>query len=277
MKKSKFATDLLFFYIPLILLIAFALFPYLWTFLTSIKPENELYTSVLRYLPMEPTLDNYVTLFSKTNFFKNMWNSFLVAGITSIISLFVSLLAAYSFARFNFKGKIFCMVSFLLINMFPPVLLLTPLFTIMRKLGLLYTPYSLMIAYSTFTIPFSVWLLTGYIQDLPVSLEEAAMVDGCSRLEAFIRITLPLTIPGIVATGIYIFITAWNEFIFALMFTNEATRTLPVALQTFIGQFEIQWGLLTAGGVVTTIPVVILFMLIQKKLVEGLTAGAVKG
>lgn len=201
----------------------------------------------------------------------------MVAGITSIISLFVSLLAAYSFARFNFKGKIFCMVSFLLINMFPPVLLLTPLFTIMRKLGLLYTPYSLMIAYSTFTIPFSVWLLTGYIQDLPVSLEEAAMVDGCSRLEAFIRITLPLTIPGIVATGIYIFITAWNEFIFALMFTNEATRTLPVALQTFIGQFEIQWGLLTAGGVVTTIPVVILFMLIQKKLVEGLTAGAVKG
>jgi len=276
-KKNKFINDLLFFYIPLILLIAFAIFPYLWTFLTSIKPERELYTSVLRYLPAEPTLENYVTLFSKSNFFKNMWNSLLVAGVTSIISLFVSVLAAYAFARFNFRGKTFFLGSFLLINMFPPVLLLTPLFTIMRKLGLLYTPFSLMIAYSTFTIPFSVWLLTGYIRDLPVSLEEAAMVDGCSRLEAFIRITLPLTIPGIVATGIYIFITAWNEFIFALMFTNEATRTLPVALQTFIGQFEIQWGLLTAGGVVTTIPVVVLFMLIQKKLVEGLTAGAVKG
>ena len=277
MKKSEFIRDLFFFYIPLILLVIFALFPYLWTFLTSIKPEKELYTPVLRYLPRQPTLDNYSTLFNKTNFFKNMGNSFLIAGITSIISLFVSLLAAYSFARFNFKGKIFFMISFLLINMFPPVLLLTPLFTIMRKLGLLYTPYSLIIAYSTFTVPFSVWLLTGYIQDLPVSLEEAAMVDGCSRLEAFVKITLPLTIPGIIATGIYIFITAWNEFIFALMFTNEATRTLPVALQTFIGQFEIQWGLLTAGGVVTTIPVVVLFMFIQKKLVEGLTAGAVKG
>ena len=277
MNKSKFIRDLFFFYIPLILLVIFALFPYLWTFLTSIKPEKELYTPVLRYLPRQPTLDNYSTLFNKTNFFKNMGNSFLIAGITSIISLFVSLLAAYSFARFNFKGKIFFMISFLLINMFPPVLLLTPLFTIMRKLGLLYTPYSLIIAYSTFTVPFSVWLLTGYIQDLPVSLEEAAMVDGCSRLEAFVKITLPLTIPGIIATGIYIFITAWNEFIFALMFTNEATRTLPVALQTFIGQFEIQWCLLTAGGVVTTIPVVVLFMFIQKKLVEGLTAGAVKG
>ncbi|AEE92218.1 ABC-type transporter, integral membrane subunit [Tepidanaerobacter acetatoxydans Re1] len=276
MKKSKFAKNLLFFYIPLVLLIIFALFPYLWTFLTSIKPEKELYTPALQYLPRQPTLENYITLFNKTNFFKSMGNSFLVAGVTSIISLLVSILAAYSFARFNFKGKMFFMVSFLLINMFPPVLLLTPLFTIMQRLNLLYTPYSLIIAYSTFTIPFSVWLLTGYIQDLPVSLEEAAMVDGCSRLGAFFRITLPLTIPGIIATGIYIFITAWNEFIFALMFTNEATRTLPVALQTFIGQFEIQWGLLTAGGVITTIPVVVLFMFVQKSLVEGLTAGAVK-
>ena len=155
MKKSEFIRDLFFFYIPLILLIIFALFPYLWTFLTSIKPEKELYTPALRYIPRQPTLDNYSTLFNKTNFFKNMGNSFLIAGITSIISLFVSLLAAYSFARFNFKGKIFFMISFLLINMFPPVLLLTPLFTIMRKLGLLYTPYSLIIAYSTFTVPFS--------------------------------------------------------------------------------------------------------------------------
>lgn len=276
MKKPKLAKDILFFYIPLILLIVFALFPYLWTFLTSIKTEKELYTIALHYLPKQPTLENYITLFKKTNFFRSMGNSFLVAGVTSVISLLVSILAAYAFARFNFKGKTFFMVSFLLINMFPPVLLLTPLFTIMQKIDLLYTSYSLIIAYSTFTIPFSVWLLTGYIQDLPVSLEEAAMVDGCSRLGAFFRITLPLTIPGIVATGIYIFITAWNEFIFALMFTNEATRTVPVALQTFIGQFEIQWGLLTAGGVITTIPVVVLFMFVQKNLVEGLTAGAVK-
>lgn len=277
MKKNKFSRDLFFFYIPLIILIIFAVFPYLWTFLTSIKTDKELFSSTLRYFPKYPTLENYKVLFNKTNFMKNMVNSFIVAGITSIVSLFVSVLAAYAFARYDFKGKMIFMVSFLLINMFPSVLLLAPLFRIMRKLGLLYTPYSLMIAYSTFTIPFSVWLLTGYIKDLPISLEEAAMVDGCTRLQAFFKITLPLTIPGIIATGIYIFITAWNEFIFALMFTNEASRTLPVALQSFIGQFEIQWGLLTAGGVITTIPVVILFMFIQRKLVEGMTAGAVKG
>ncbi|MCR4429878.1 MAG: carbohydrate ABC transporter permease [Tepidanaerobacteraceae bacterium] len=277
MKKSNTVHNMVFFYIPLALLVAFAVFPYLWTFLTSIKPDNELYTSTVRYFPQHPTLKNYVDLFQKSNFIKNMMNSFFVASVTAAISLFVSVLAAYAFARFNFKGKIYFIVSFLLINMFPAVLLLTPLFVIMRKTGLLYTPYSLVVAYSTFTIPFSVWLLTGYIRDLPVSLEEAAMVDGCSRIQAFLRITLPLTAPGIVATGIYIFITAWNEFVFALMFTNEATRTLPVALQTFIGQYDIQWGLLTAGGVITTIPVVVLFMMVQRKLVEGLTAGAVKG
>lgn len=277
MKKSNIVHNMVFFYIPLALLVAFAVFPYIWTFLTSIKPDNELYTSTVRYFPQHPTLKNYVDLFQKSNFIKNMMNSFFVASVTAVISLIVSVLAAYAFARFNFKGKLYFMVSFLLINMFPAVLLLTPLFVTMRKIGLLYTPYSLVVAYSTFTIPFSVWLLTGYIRDLPVSLEEAAMVDGCSRIQAFLRITLPLTAPGIVATGIYIFITAWNEFVFALMFTNEATRTLPVALQTFIGQYDIQWGLLTAGGVITTIPVVVMFMLVQKKLVEGLTAGAVKG
>lgn len=277
MKKSNTVHNMVFFYIPLALLVAFAVFPYIWTFLTSIKPDNELYTSTVRYFPQHPTLKNYVDLFQKSNFIKNMMNSFFVASVTAVISLIVSVLAAYAFARFNFKGKLYFMVSFLLINMFPAVLLLTPLFVTMRKIGLLYTPYSLVVAYSTFTIPFSVWLLTGYIRDLPVSLEEAAMVDGCSRIQAFLRITLPLTAPGIVATGIYIFITAWNEFVFALMFTNEATRTLPVALQTFIGQYDIQWGLLTAGGVITTIPVVVMFMLVQKKLVEGLTAGAVKG
>ncbi|WP_422446403.1 carbohydrate ABC transporter permease [Thermoanaerobacterium sp. DL9XJH110] len=277
MKKQKLGHDIVFFYMPLCLLVIFAVFPYIWTFITSIKPEAELYAPTVKYFVKNPTFDNYRNLFQKTNFLHNLVNSFLVAGITSVISLFVSVMAAYAFARFNFRGKLFFMVSFLLINMFPSVLLLIPLFTIMRKVGLLYTPLSLVIAYSTFTIPFSVWLLTGYIRDLPVSLEEAAMVDGCNRFQAFMRITLPLIIPAIIATGIYIFITAWNEFIFALMFTNEATRTLPVALQTFIGQFDIQWGLLTAGGVVATIPVVVMFMFIQKKLVEGLTAGAVKG
>ncbi|TCL70881.1 carbohydrate ABC transporter membrane protein 2 (CUT1 family) [Hydrogenispora ethanolica] len=275
--KTSFFKRAIFFVIPLAILLIFTLFPFVWTFLTSIKPQKELFTSTLHYLPLQPTLGNYVELFSHMKFVHNLANSLLVAIVTSICSLAVSLLAAYAFSRYNFPGKFAVMISFLLINMFPSVLLLIPLYSIMRQIGLLYTPWALIIAYSTFTIPFSVWLLTGYLNDLPISLEEAAMVDGCNRRQGFIRILLPLTVPGIIATGIYIFITAWNEFVFAVMFTNEGNRTLPVALQSFIGEFDIQWGLLSAGGIVTTLPILLMFMFVQKKLVEGLTAGAVKG
>ena len=166
---------------------------------------------------------------------------------------------------------------FLTNNMFPTVLLLIPLYTIMRKLGLLYTPGSLILSYTTFTIPFSVWLLNGYINDLPSSLEEAAMVDGANRTQAFIKIILPILVPCLIATGVYIFMQSWNEYTFAVMFTNEKNRTIPVALKNLIGQLGVQWDLLTAGGIVTIIPVCIMFFFAQKRLVEGLTAGAVKG
>jgi multiple sugar transport system permease protein len=277
MKKKLNDNKSLSFYVAMILLTAFAAFPFVWTFLTSIKPEKELFKGKVEYIAKNPTFINYQQLMSSTTFFSSMLNSFIIAFSTAVIALFVSSLAAYGFSRYDFKGKYVALVSFLTINMFPPVLLLIPLYSIMRKMHLLFTPFALIIAYSTFTIPFSVWLLYGYINDLPVSLEEAAMVDGCNRRQAFIKIILPLTIPGIIATGVYIFITAWNEFTFASMFTNKATSTVPVALQGFVGQYGVDWGLLTAGGVVTTIPIVLIFMLVQKKLVEGLTAGAVKG
>ncbi|HPU59141.1 MAG TPA: carbohydrate ABC transporter permease, partial [Candidatus Avimonas sp.] len=162
-------------------------------------------------------------------------------------------------------------------NMFPTVLLLIPLYAIMRKLGILYTPIALVLAYTTFTIPFSVWLLNGYLNDLPMSLEEAALVDGANRPQAFIRIVLPILIPCLVATGVYIFMNAWNEYTFAVMFTNEKSRTIPVSLRNLIGQLGVQWDLLTAGGIITIIPVCVMFFFAQKRLVEGLTAGAVKG
>lgn len=264
-------------FLPLAGLLIFMLFPFIWTFITSIKAPAELYAQPIVYWPKQPGLQNYVRLFREVNFFRNMLNSGIVAILTVGISLLVSLLAAYAFSRYAFKGKYLVMGLFLLINMFPNILLLIPLYSTMRALKLLYTPFSLVIAYSTFTIPFSVWLLTGYLNDLPQALEEAGMVDGCNRRQAFIRIILPLTRPGIIATGIYIFITAWNEFIYAVMFTNEASRTIPVALQALVGQFNIQWDLLTAGGIVTIIPILIMFLIVQKKLIEGLTAGAVKG
>ncbi|HWR45910.1 carbohydrate ABC transporter permease [Sporomusa sp.] len=276
-KRESISYKLGYFYLPLAALLIFSLFPFLWTFITSIKSQTELFSPVLQYFPTNPTWENYRELFIMTSFMESMWNSFIVAGASSVVSLVISLMAAYAFSRYRFRGRLAIMVSFLTINMFPPVLLLIPLYSIMRGLGILYTPYALIIAYSTFTIPFAVWLLTGYLNDLPLALEEAALIDGCNRRQAFFKIILPLSVPGVIATGIYIFITAWNEFIFAVMFTNQETRTLPVALQAFVGQFDIQWGLLSAGGVITSLPILILFVFIQKRLVAGLTAGAVKG
>ena len=206
-----------------------------------------------------------------------MGNSLLVAGVTTLVSLLVSMLAAYAFSRFRFPGRKIFMIMFLTNNMFPTVLLLIPLYSIMRSMGILYTPIALILSYTTFTIPFSVWLLNGYLNDLPKSLEEAAMVDGASRSQAFLRIIFPVLIPCLVATGAYIFMTSWNEYTFAVLFTNETSRTIPVALKNLIGQLGVQWDLLTAGGIITIIPVCIMFFFAQKRLVAGLTAGAVKG
>ncbi len=264
-------------YLPLIVLFSFLIFPFYWTFVTSIKPESELFSSLITYWPINPTLESYTKLFTDFNFFKPMSNSFVVAAITTIVSLTVSTLAAYAFSRFDFKGRKPLMIMFLTNNMFPTVLLLIPLYAIMRSLGLLYTPISLVLAYTTFTIPFSIWLLNGYLHDLPMSLEEAAMVDGANRAQAFLRIILPVLVPCLIATGVYIFMTSWNEYTFAVMFTNENNRTIPVALKNLIGQLGVQWGLLTAGGIITIIPVCVMFFFAQKRLVEGLTAGAVKG
>ncbi len=264
-------------YLPLLLLFVFLIFPFYWTFVTSIKPDSELYSSIVTYWPLTPTLESYTKLFTDFNFIKPMSNSFLVAAITTVVSLTVSTLAAYAFSRFQFRGRKALMIMFLTNNMFPTVLLLIPLYAIMRNLGLLYTPIALVLAYTTFTIPFSIWLLNGYLHDLPMSLEEAAMVDGANRAQAFLRIILPVLVPCLIATGVYIFMTSWNEYTFAVMFTNEGNRTIPVALKNLIGQLGVQWGLLTAGGIITIIPVCIMFFFAQKRLVEGLTAGAVKG
>jgi multiple sugar transport system permease protein len=261
----------------LLVMLAFLLFPFYWTFVTSIKPESELYGAAVTYWPSHATLDSYRKLFVEVNFLKPMLNSLLVATLTTTISIAVSLLASYSFSRFRFKGRKFLMTLFLTNNMFPTVLLLIPLYAIMRKLSILYTPSSLVLAYTTFTIPFSIWLLNGYLDDLPLSMEEAAMVDGANRAQAFLKIILPMLVPAIVATGAYVFMTSWNEYTFAVMFTNEGNRTIPVALKNLIGQLGVQWGMMTAGGIITIIPVCIMFFFAQKRLIAGLTAGAVKG
>ena len=263
--------------IAIILFLFFLLFPFYWTLVTSLKTDAELHSLDVVYWPEHPTMQAYRYLFQQYNFLHPMKNSLLVAVITMILSLAVSTLAAYSFSRFRFPGRKPLMLLFLTNNMFPTVLLLIPLFTNMRKLGLLYTPWSLVLSYTTFTIPFSVWLMNGYLNDLPVSLEEAAMVDGANRAQAFLRIVLPILLPCLLATGVYIFMQSWNEYTFAVLFTNEKSRTIPVALKNLIGQLGVQWELITAGGIITVIPVCIMFFFAQKRLVSGLTAGAVKG
>lgn len=264
-------------WLPLVLFLIFLLFPFYWTLVTSLKTDAELHSLQVIYWPKQPTLNAYRYLFSQYNFLHPMKNSLFVALITMLLSLTVSTLAAYSFSRFRFPGRKPLMMLFLTNNMFPTVLLLIPLYTIMRRLQLLFTPWALVLSYTTFTIPFSVWLMNGYLNDLPISLEEAAMVDGANRAQAFVRIVLPILLPCLLATGVYIFMQSWNEYTFAVLFTNAKNRTIPVALKNLIGQLGVQWELITAGGIITIIPVCIMFFFAQKRLVSGLTAGAVKG
>ncbi len=263
--------------LPLIAIILFAIGPYVWMFITSVKPESELFTSQVIYWTAHPTLASYERLFQHTGFLGNLVDSLIVASFTVMVGLSLSVTAAYAFSRFRFPGRRLLMMQFLLINMFPIVLLIIPLFIIMRWFGLLDTYPGLIIAHSTFSIPFATWMMTSYMNAIPVSLDEAAMTDGCSRLGALWRVILPLCRPGVAATGIYIFITSWNEYLYAMTLTVQNVRTITVAIQTLIGEFEIAWGLLTAGGVIGALPATVLFMLVQRHLIGGLTRGAVKG
>lgn len=264
-------------HLPMAAIVLFALGPYLWMALTSIKHESTLFAPERSFLPAEATLENYVRLFSKTTFLTNLGHSLIVALGTMALGLAVSITAAYAFSRFRFPGRRILMLQFLLINMFPIVLLIIPLFIIMRNVGLLDTHLGLVLAHSTFSIPFATWMMISYFDAIPRTLDEAAMVDGCSPVGAMLRVVLPLTMPGIIATGIYIFITSWNEYLYASVLAGQKVRTLTVAVQTLVGEYEIAWGLLTAAGVVGALPVTVLFMLIQRRLVAGMTQGAVKG
>ena len=264
-------------HLPVLLILAYALGPYVWTFLSSITPEEDLYSAEFRYLPEHPTITNYTRLFDKIDFASNMRDSLIVAFSTMIVGLGITVSASYGFSRYKFRGRNLLLIQFLVINMFPIVLLLVPLFIIMRTLELMDTYFALIIAYSTFTIPFSTWMMTSFFNAIPRELDESAQIDGCNRFMTMLRITIPIAMPGIAATGIYIFITAWNEFLYAAVLTGTNVRTIPIALQNMIGEYKIAWGLLTAGGVLSAVPVIILFFFIQKQLIGGMTAGAVKG
>ncbi|MDZ5451318.1 carbohydrate ABC transporter permease [Labrys sp. ZIDIC5] len=263
--------------LPVAAIVLFALGPFAWMILTSLTPSERIAASGVSLSPIGWSLDNYTRLFEQTSFLGNMGHSLIIALGTVVVGLGVSVTAAYAFSRFRFLGRRAIMLQFLLVNMFPVVLLILPLFVLMRRLGLLDTHLSLILANATVAIPFAVWMLTSYVAAIPKSLDEAAMIDGCSRLAALRRVVLPLAMPGIISTGIYIFITSWNEYLYALTLGGKNVRTVTVAIQTLIGEYQIEWGLLAAGGVVGALPATLLFLLVQKRLVGGLTQGAVKG
>lgn len=262
-------------HLPVLLIVFFAIGPYVWTFISSITPDDAL-SDTFRFFPENPTLVNYTRLFVNIDFGKNMMDSLLVAFGSTFLGLALTLTASYSFSRFKFRFRQLFLIQFLVINMFPVVLLIVPLFIIMRNLGLMDTHLALIIAYSTFTIPFATWMMTGFFKAIPIELDESAQIDGLGRFGTFVRVILPIAVPGVSATGIYIFINAWNEFIYASILTSSSVRTIPVSLQNMIGEYQIAWGLLTAGGTVAAVPILVMFFFVQKTMISGMTAGSLK-
>jgi multiple sugar transport system permease protein len=263
--------------VPVLAFLAFAILPWFWMMLCSVRPERELLQSPILLWPQALSLSNHVELLKRTSFAQNLRDSLVVAVGAVSLGLTLALPAAYAFSRFRFRGRQVLRTQFLVINMFPVVMLILPLFVLMRDLGLLDTYLALIGGHATFTLPFAIWLLTGYFAGIPVELDQAAMVDGATRLQALRLVVLPLAMPGVVAVGLYLFITSWNEYLFALMLAGRNVRTVTVALQLFIGEHQIQWGLLMAGGTLVSLPATILFLFAQRRLVGGLTGGAVKG
>ncbi len=264
-------------YLLSVLMIIASLIPVFWAVLTSLKNERDLFSFPVKYFVKNFTVSNYVTLFVQTKYIQWFYNTVIVSVSTTLLAIIISSLGSYSLSRFDFGGKQAIMQSFLTTQMLPGMLLVIPMYLIMRSLGLFDSLLALIFAYSTFAIPFCLWMLKGYFDSIPVEIEECAMIDGCSRVGALFRIVYPLAAPGIAATGIFAWILAWNEFLFAVMLVNSPEkRVLTVGIESFIGDFDFQWGMTTASGIVTAIPVILLFAFIQKQLITGLTAAAVK-
>lgn len=265
-------------YLTLTLASIFALAPIYWVLNTSLKPQAANVTYPPRWWPDPVTLDNYVMVITQSSMPRNYLNSMVLAGGTILLVLVVGVHAAYAAARFEFRGKNSLLFILLATVMVPGIVTLVPLYLIAVKLGLHDTFIALILIYSAWQTPTVVWLLRSFFENLPRELEEAALIDGCSRLGAFYRIALPLTQPGLVAAAMLVFVWVWNEFIIALNLTaNTNTRPLTVGLYFFVGEVNIEWGKMAAAASLALIPVIVIFALLQKRFIQGLTAGATKG
>lgn len=260
-----------------ILFLTAALGPILWLLVTSLKPVEEIITFPVRYLPTRITLGNYVTAISYTDFPLYFRNSLFVGLGTALLTTLLSIYSGYALARFRFRGRRITLLVFLITQMIPITVLIVPLFLIFSMFGLIDNLLGLILIYSVLNVPFCTLVIRGFFQRIPMALEEAAQIDGCTRTQALWRIVLPIMRPGIVSAAVFAFIGAWNELFFNSIFiTSEANKTVPAAINMFIGRYNIDWGMLSSTGILSLLPVAIMFAIIQKFLVSGLTAGAVK-
>jgi ABC-type glycerol-3-phosphate transport system permease component len=259
------------------LLVAAIIFPLYWAVIASFTPESRLFASPT-LVPRALVLDHYRALFGGRDFWTPIRNSLIVAGATTVVSVLLGAVCAYALARLHFRGKAPALAFVLAVSMFPQISLVSPLYLLLRELHLLNRYAGLVLPYLTFAMPLAIWLLVGFFRQLPPELEEAALVDGAGRLRTLWEIILPLSGPGIATTAILTFLYSWNEFLFALSFTLGPERyTVPVAITLFRGQYQVPWGQILAAAVVATAPVAAIVLVAQRRIIAGLTSGAVKG
>lgn len=260
-----------------LLAVAYSFFPVYWMIISSFRDDASLYGNT-SLVPGPFSLDNYEILLGLTDYPTWFMNSLLVAGGTVAITLVVSVLISYSVTRLKFRGKTLIIGTMLYAYMFPPMMLAIPLYSLFVRAGIDDTRLSLMISHCTLTLPLGVWLLWGFFKQIPEDIEEAAMVDGCSRLKAFVLVVLPLALPGLTTVAIFSFLLSWTDYTFALvMIGSDYLKTLPAGLSTMIGLYELRWGELMAGSTLIALPLLIMFMFLSRYFISGLAAGAVKG
>jgi len=270
------------FWIVVGIIVVYLLFPFYWAVRTSIMPDAHMYDTPVQYFPSSPTLSHYGNVFGNSLFVHALWNSALVGVSVTVLSLVIGSSAAYALARFNFRGRMLMMYLVLSMTIFPQIAILSALLELVHDFGIYNSLWALILTYMLFTLPFTVWVLTSFFRSLPGELEQAAYVDGANPFQTFYRIMLPLATPGMVTTGLLALIAAWNEFLYAVTFEFTPEHyTVPLAIVSFTSTagsaYAVPWGDIMAATVVVTIPLVVIVLIFQRRIIAGMTAGAVKG
>jgi ABC-type glycerol-3-phosphate transport system permease component len=276
--RSRWLSTRTLLYVGAALLALQAAFPFFWMVSTSFKPPAEVFAQPPAFIPDDPTWDNFRRLFTTTNFLIYFKNSVIVSGLAVLLTMVVSAAGAYSLTRFSYLGREKIAGLILCTYMFAPIMVVIPFFILVKKLGIENTHFALVLAFTSFCLPFTLWLMRAFFSTIPLELEEAALVDGADRVRALIYVVLPLALPGIIATSIFTFILAWNDYIFTrILITSDELKTLPVGVQDLFHSALIDWGLIMAAGMMITLPALLFFLSVQRYLIRGWGAGGVKG